>query len=85
MFTAFVMNKKSICWNVDELDKYCSNKDLLKLMFTDFIRIDDKEKRLIENENQNLIRPEILKIFKNVTGLTIDCKYYPLSLEALLC
>ena len=84
-FNTFIMSKKDIFVRIAKLDKYCLNKNLLALIFSDLIKNDDDDNRaMIINKNQNLVKPEILKIFKNVTYLRIHCKKYPLSLESLL-
>ena len=77
--------------DIGALDQYCKNKKLLKLIFCDFIKTENllrfdkyKEAQMIDNENQNLLRPEMLQIFKNVWSLQILCDSYPLSLRALL-
>ena len=82
---AYIMNKKLLRFNIDELDKHCKNKKLLKLIFYDLIKSDeDKYDAMIINKNQNLLRPEMLKVFENVTKIWINTDEYPISLEALL-
>ena len=80
------MNKKEFQIDLKSLDLHCKNKALLKLLFYDFIttKTDKYDGYLILNKNQNLLKPEILKIFKNVTELQIYCGEYPIALESLL-
>ena len=80
-FNTFVMNKTYISVNIDALDYRCMNKELLKLIFHDFGKGDPA---IATDKNQNLIRPEILSIFKNVTQLSIQCVEYPICLDSLL-
>ena len=47
---------------------------MLGLILTDLVEIDDDEKYSEEKyKNKNMLKPEILSIFKNVTSLTIEC------------
>ena len=67
-FNTFIMNKTDISVNIDSLDYRCTNKELLKLIFYDFYK---GVLAIATDKNQNLIGPEILSIFKNVSDLAI--------------
>ena len=68
------------------LEKYCLNKGLLGLLFSEILKQDSDYEEYSEDKykNKNLLKREIISIFKNVTYLEIDCRRYPLSLESLL-
>lgn len=129
-FNTYILNKRAITVNIGDLDKYCQNKNLLKLLFHEFnqtefkmgkdnkvndvetppsqsrltwswsmeaeldrrglnekVRLTNKsfsEFDLIKSKNQNLLKCEILKLFKNVEYLGIECYDYPLSMHSLL-
>lgn len=85
-FNTFIMNKKRITISISKLHKFCKNEELSKLMFGNFSRKAHREfyPECIEEENQNLLNPDILKIFKNVTHLKINCEGHPFSFEYLL-
>ena len=80
------MYKTKFWLNIKKLNLFCKNKRLLKLLFHDFIstKTDISDTGSIMNENQNLLKPEVLRIFKNVTKLKIICGEYPIALESLL-
>ena len=64
---------------------YTLNEDLLEMVMVDIKRMEYGEEYLVENYmNKNLIKREILILFKNVTDLHIICDKYPFSLESLL-
>lgn len=80
------MNTTSIEISVDQVVECCENKNLLKLLFYDLIK--DEKREGVKDENQNLLRREILTIFQNVKGLCIrkvhsKPRYY-VSLESVL-
>ena len=81
IFNAFINNKHKIDINIYVLDKWCKNKGLLGLILSD---IKEGEEYSDEYKDKNLLKPQILSIFKNVTHLNITCSEYPLSLESLL-
>ena len=56
------------------------------MLFHDFIKVkaDTSATSLIVDKNQNLLKPEILKMVENVTTLMIVCGEYPIALESLL-
>ena len=86
---AFFVNKQEINIFFRHLMQYCHNKNLLNLIFGDLIEMSTKDwsKKydvMIQKKNQNLLRPIMLKLFKNVTYLHISCWSFPLSMKALL-
>ena len=79
----FVNNKKEIRLNLDDMNGFCSeNEDFMEVLFTYIVR--KKYGRDHINEDQNLIKKDVLKVFKNVTYLYISSKWYSFSLEAFL-
>ena len=69
MLKAFIENKHTIDISIRTLDEYCKNKKLLNLIFHEFIKKEDgqdKYEEMIMNENQNLFKPDILKVFNKV-------------------
>ena len=95
IFNAFVNYKHKIDIHLDRLGASCKNKDLLGLILSDTVKMkyvkptgrwDFKEEEYLSDKyrNKNLLKPEILSIFQNVTDLRIGCNFYPLSLESLL-
>ena len=103
-FQSFMDHKDTISINFRQLKEQCKNKDLLDLFCTEIVRVyydheskyakrhgleDDKLKQLIVTSNQNMLKPYILKLFKNVTclefySMDLNSKWYPFSLESLL-
>ena len=80
----FVENKTKISVWYDALHQNCKNKDLLNLIFYDVVKNNSFDDTEIRCENQNMPKRDILKVFKNVTSLNLDCRYCPISLESLL-
>ena len=59
----------------------------MNLIFESIVKVEEDNEEyisMIKHQNQNLIKPEVFKIFKHVTCLIIYCHQYPLSLESLL-
>lgn len=86
-FNTFIMNKKWILVNIDQLHEHCSNNKLLKVIFYDLIKKDknqDVYSMMIKNKNQNLLKSDIFKLFANVNYLEIHSLQHPFSLESLL-
>ena len=100
-FKAFLNQKESIGLHLRELDENCHDKALLKVLFSDIVEMDDYEKYSEKKyRNKNILRPEIISVFKNVKRLWIRCQSilyvregyrkaikdysYPLSMESLL-
>ena len=88
-FQAFIMNKKKVDIHVSDLDRYCHNKGLLGLTLRNIVKMEEEEKEekeylLDKYKNKNLLKPQIISIFNNVTYLEIWCSDYPLSMESLL-
>lgn len=80
-FNTFILNKREIEVDLMALNTFCQNEDLLRLIFFNLVQ---GRGELPKEENQNLLKPDILKLFKNVTYLEINCTDYPLSLRKLL-
>ena len=84
-FNTFINHKRKIEISIERLKDHCKNEGLLRLILSDI----EQEERYQEYspdkyENKNLLKPQILAMFKNVTHLVIRCNRYPLSLESLL-
>ena len=86
IFNSFINHKQEIKIDIDQLDENCENKQLLQLILSEIVKQEDKKEEYCSDKykNKNLLKPQILSIFKNVTYLYIECLYYPLSLESLL-
>ena len=86
IFNSFINHKQEIKIHIDQLDEYCENKQLLQLILSEIVKQEEYKEEYCSDKykNKNLLKPQILSIFKNVTYLYIDCDSYPLSLESLL-
>ena len=86
IFNSFINHKQEIKIDIDQLDENCENKQLLQLILSEIVKQEDKKEEYCSDKykNKNLLKPQILSIFKNVTHLEIYCRLYPLSLESLL-
>ena len=100
IFKAFITDKRNIEIRIFVIVRRCTNKNLLQLILSDIVKMERNEEhsehvldgwKLEEEEylsdkykNANLLTPEILSIFKNVTHLRLTCFLYPLSLQSLL-
>ena len=87
IFKEYVSHKHEIVFGVDALVKFYKNEGFYGLLLSSWLKkVHSADEVYSENEwtNQNLLKREILSIFKNVTQLEIWCSEYPLSLKSLL-
>ena len=82
-FRSVLNNKQQIKVNLQKLDKYCNNKQLLDLIFHE-IMPDREYDGGSRATNDNLIKSEILNLFPNVSFLGFICTDYPIHLLSLL-
>lgn len=88
IFNAFIDHKDEIEIDMRHVDENCSNKALLDLVLSDVVKqqwLGDKYEEYSEDKykTKNLLKREILTIFRNVTSLEIGCQEYPFSLDSL--
>ena len=81
-FQCFANHKETIKINIAYLDWYCHNKDLLALLFDKIINT--RYNPSSDSLTQNILRKDVIKIFKNVKTLRIWAGDYKLSLLSLL-
>ena len=78
-FQCFVNNKQEIRVYLYKLDNYCSNKGLLGLLFSKLV-----QETSVKEKDQNLLKRDALKVFKNVNYLYIYCADYSFCLSSFL-
>ena len=78
-FQCFVDNKQRILLKYSDLDRNCKNKGLLGLLLSKLVK-DIK----VKDKQQNLIKKDTFKIFKNVDYLHIRCVEYSFCLLSFL-
>ena len=86
IFNAFIDQKNTITINAMSMSPnlyigQCRNEGLRKLILSDMLEGEDYSED--KYKGKNLLRREILSIFKNVTYLTINCYNHPISLKSL--
>lgn len=85
IFNAFVNHKHKLDIKIGKLESYCKNKALIGLILSERLKKGEYAAYSArECGNKNLLKREIISIFKNVTYIEIGCLDYPLSLESLL-
>ena len=82
-FNAFILKKQEIRINLYQIWYSCKDKEFLKVLFSDLIVREGYSKLItgvdydydlwIKNAKQNLFKPDIVKLFKNVKKISIKC------------
>ena len=86
-FQSFVAHKEKIEIRMDCVDENLKEKELLQLLFDDFVKKEDKKdvsSWFAENGNENMIKYCLFEVFKNVKQIYIYERYYPFSLLEFL-
>ena len=79
-FQCFIAHKTKVKIDIDDVDGYLEDKELLELLFYDLVRKVDIE----EDVTDNVIKPRLFQVLKNVKEVTINAYDYPFSLIEFL-